>query len=458
MFGSDVNPEAGTVLAELDTVLQRLNTLVLDSHSDSEVLALWRELEHRRRTLAPIDHALIAQLQTRNVPHTLGERSMTTLARSVLRVGIGEAKARVVAAEALGPRRTLLGEPLEPLYPVLAAAQAAGQVSEPAAKLIVHTIEQLPDAVRAEVDRDLEHTLTKQAGELDLDQLRTLTRHVSALLDPDGLLTQEAQRQRQREVNLAIRPDGSGRLSGNCTVELTEWIRTIFDTLAKPKPATTGATTGGATTDSTAGGATDAAAKDPRTAPQRRHDALLEALKLTARAELLPDCGGISSTLLLSMTREAFLTGTGTATTGHGTIVHAKTAREWAGGGDTLVQPVWINQHRRIEALGTPCRIFTRQQRHALIIRDKGCSFPGCDAPPQHCQVHHIVPWADGGPTHIDNGCLLCTYHHRTFERLGWVCTMLKGVPHWVPPAWTGNQTPIRNTAHDPRPSFPLKT
>jgi hypothetical protein len=54
MFGSDVSPEAGTVLAELDTVLQRLNTLVLDSHSDSEVLALWRELEHRRRTLAPL--------------------------------------------------------------------------------------------------------------------------------------------------------------------------------------------------------------------------------------------------------------------------------------------------------------------------------------------------------------------------------------------------------------------
>jgi hypothetical protein len=439
MFGSQVNPEAGTVLAELDTVLQRLNTLVLDSHSDSEVLALWRELEHRRRTLAPIDHALIGQLQTRNVPHTLGERSMTTLARSVLRVGIGAAKARVVAAEALGPRRTLLGEPLEPVYPVLAAAQAAGQVSEPAARLIVHTIEQLPDAVRAEVDRDLEHTLTKQAGELDLDQLRTLTRHVTALLDPDGLLTQETQRQRQREVTLAIRPDGSGRLSGNCTAELTEWLRTVFDTLAKPKPAADGG-------------------KDPRTAPQRRHDALLEALKLTARAELLPDCGGISSTLLLSMTREAFLTGTGTATTGHGTIVHASTARQWADGGDTLVQPVWINQHRRIEALGTPCRIFTRQQRHALIIRDKGCSFPGCDAPPQHCQVHHIVPWADGGPTHIDNGCLLCTYHHRTFERLGWVCTMLKGIPHWVPPAWTGNQTPIRNTAHDPRPSFPLKT
>jgi len=100
-------------------------------------------------------------------------------------------------------------------------------------------------------------------------------------------------------------------------------------------------------------------------------------------------------------------------------VLHAKTARQWTDGGDTLVQPVWINTDRRIEALGTPCRIFTRQQRHAMIIRDGGCSFPGCDAPPQYCEAHHVIAWTDGGPTHIDNGCLLCAYHHREFERLG---------------------------------------
>jgi hypothetical protein len=228
-------------------------------------------------------------------------------------------------------------------------------------------------------------------------------------------------------------------LTGNCAAELTEWLRTMFDTLARPKPAADGA-------------------KDPRTAPQRRHDALLEALKLTARAELLPDCGGITSTLLLNMTREAFCTGEGTATTGHGTLVHASTARQWAGDDGTLVQPVWINHDRRVEALGTPCRIFTRQQRHAMITRDGGCSFPGCDAPPQYCQAHHVISWADGGKTEVGNGCLLCAYHHREFERLGWVCRMLNGIPHWLPPAWTGDQTPIRNTAHDPRPNYPLKT
>jgi hypothetical protein len=221
MFDSTVSEDASIVLRDLDSALDRLGTLSLHSYSDGQVLALWRELEERRRRLAPIDHAVIAQVESRRIAATVGERNTTTPARRVLRVGASEAKARVTAAEALGPRSSLLGERLEPIYPALAAAQAAGTVSEAAARLIVTTIEQLPDAVRAEVDRDVEHSLTENAKTLDLDQLRTLTRHVAAVLDPDGLLTLEAQRQRQREVNLSVRPDGSGRLSGDCTAELT---------------------------------------------------------------------------------------------------------------------------------------------------------------------------------------------------------------------------------------------
>src|SRR5690348_9242353 len=126
MFGSTISEDAATVLRDLDNALDALGTLPLDSYSDGQVLALWRELEDRRRRLAPIDQAVIAQVQTRRIAHTVGERSSTTLARRVLRVGAGEAKARVSAAGALGPRSSLLGERLEPIYPVLAAAQAAG--------------------------------------------------------------------------------------------------------------------------------------------------------------------------------------------------------------------------------------------------------------------------------------------------------------------------------------------
>jgi NADH:ubiquinone oxidoreductase subunit D len=50
----------------------------------------------------------------------------------------------------------------------------------------------------------------------------------------------------------------------------------------------------------------------------------------------------------------------------------------------------------------------------------------------------------------IDDGALLCGYHHREFEKLGWSCLMLNGIPHYTPPHWLDpDQTPIRNTVHD---------
>ena len=38
--------------------------------------------------------------------------------------------------------------------------------------------------------------------------------------------------------------------------------------------------------------------------------------------------------------------------------------------------------------------------------------FAGCDAPSYWCDVHHLVHWADGGQTDLDNAGLLCERHH----------------------------------------------
>ena len=122
--------------------------------------------------------------------------------------------------------------------------------------------------------------------------------------------------------------------------------------------------------------------------------------------------------------------------------------------GDAQILPVVLSglgSVRRIEAYGDKHRIFTENQRLALAARDHGCSFPGCSSTPAYCEAHHVVEHHDGGPTSTENGTLLCPYHHRNFERLGYRCTMLDGVPHWIPPTWIDpTQTPVRNTAHDP--------
>ena len=50
--------------------------------------------------------------------------------------------------------------------------------------------------------------------------------------------------------------------------------------------------------------------------------------------------------------------------------------------------------------------------RRALIARDRTCTAPGCDRPHWMCEIHHVIPWAEGGPTNLDNLTLLCSKHH----------------------------------------------
>ena len=49
--------------------------------------------------------------------------------------------------------------------------------------------------------------------------------------------------------------------------------------------------------------------------------------------------------------------------------------------------------------------------------RDRKCRFPGCAS--RWCDAHHVVHWADGGPTSLDNLLLLCRRHHRAVHEGG---------------------------------------
>ncbi len=63
--------------------------------------------------------------------------------------------------------------------------------------------------------------------------------------------------------------------------------------------------------------------------------------------------------------------------------------------------------------------------RRALEYRDRGCRFPGCGLP--YADAHHIVHWADGGETRLDNLVLLCRRHHRAVHEEGFRIEVLGG-------------------------------
>jgi hypothetical protein len=98
--------------------------------------------------------------------------------------------------------------------------------------------------------------------------------------------------------------------------------------------------------------------------------------------------------------------------------------------------------------LGRTRRIATVGQTAALIARDRGCSFPGCNTGPEWCERHHVIAWADGGATDLDNLTLLCRYHHHNFASKGWECSINgDGLPQWRPPWWVDRaRIPLVNT------------
>lgn len=58
---------------------------------------------------------------------------------------------------------------------------------------------------------------------------------------------------------------------------------------------------------------------------------------------------------------------------------------------------------------------------NALVLRDRGCRFvPECDRPPEWCDAHHVVHWADGGETSLFNTVLACSRHHHQAHAQGW--------------------------------------
>ncbi len=158
--------------------------------------------------------------------------------------------------------------------------------------------------------------------------------------------------------------------------------------------------------------------------------------------------GGVPATVIIRVDADdlADPAGRGHGVTSDGTPLSTATIRWLADQAE--VYQARQNGHGVVLDLHRTRRLASRGQTLALYARDGGCSFPGCDRAPEHCQRHHIIDWADGGPTDLDNLTLLCPYHHHHFAARGWTCTLNPDrLPEWKPPRWIDpHQKPLINT------------
>ncbi|GAA1653983.1 hypothetical protein GCM10009744_52720 [Kribbella alba] len=119
---------------------------------------------------------------------------------------------------------------------------------------------------------------------------------------------------------------------------------------------------------------------------------------------------------------------------------------------DAGILPVVLGSNSRPLDVGTEKRFVTDALRQALIVRDRGCVV--CGAPPIMCDAHHLVHWAEGGPTTLDNLVLLCKHDHRGTHNGYWDIAIVDGVVSVARPDWA-DPAPVRLRPRRPPPAPP---
>lgn len=257
----------------------------------------------------------------------------------------------------------------------------------------------------------------------------------------------------------AFRRVGDGLFEATVRLDATAHaiVASAIDALAAPSPLKDGTGT--------------VIAPDERTPAQRRADALVQLAKL-AQSDDVRGPMGASTRLVVTIGLDDLLAGmrpegashdsgqrdsrareapgpseesgdrastspattglgmTGLAMTSLGTSLSVSQIRHLACESDLI--PAVLDTAGAPLDVGRAVRHATKSQRDYLMLRDGGCTWPGCDAPPTWCRAHHLDYWhRDQGRTDVKRMVLICDRHHREAHRLDATVTFTGGRPSW---------------------------
>ncbi len=288
--------------------------------------------------------------------------------------------------------------------PCTAEAFANGSLGAAKVRLLANAAAQAPELFAAH-----EAVLVEEALALRVDQVAHALAFWAAHANPDGAADRAARRHERRAVHLSQTLDGMWRLDGILTPEdgevLHRALTRITDALFAAEKATADASNVPVTT----------------TPAQRRADALtLLAMQGAAADEAGVNLNTPSISALIDLPTMAD-PATGphepAGETMYGSPVAAETARRWTC--DARIARIILGPGSAPVDLGTASRLPSPALRRALVARDRGCVFPGCDQPAHRTHAHHIVHWSAGGGTDRHNLVLLCPAHHHAVHEGG---------------------------------------
>ncbi|MGH8910507.1 MAG: DUF222 domain-containing protein [Egibacteraceae bacterium] len=295
------------------------------------------------------------------------------------RTSIGEAAGRAETARRLAR------------LPETARALAAGTITPAHARVAAKAVRDLP----AEAVEGLDRLVAERGAQTDAGQLRAALSDYAHRVAPESLETRQERAWATRRLNVTPTADDGALLEAKLDKVGAETVLTALAPLAAPHGE-----------------------DDERTAEQRRADALVELARRSLNHGDLPDAGGVRPHMTVIVDLPTLLGQPGAAAARLDRLgaISGETARRLAC--DAAVSRVIVNGPSQILDAGRATRTVTPAQRRALVVRDKGCV--GCQAPAAWCEAHHIVPWANGGPTDLTNLTLLCAVCHGNVHERKW--------------------------------------
>ena len=412
------------LLAQAVDLVRQANETMWVAQSDEDLVATVELVEQARSALAAVQAGAVVEADVRGV------------AKEKLHYGsTGDWLTHTAGLRKGGGRRVLrraraLTGPLEATREAL----AQGRVSPEQADIIWASLRDLPssETLRARG----EQVLVEHAGTFDASDLARTGRHLVHVVDPD---TEERRLERDldREERaahtdryLSVVEDGAGgvRVKGRGSAEDGAILKAALLPLTKPAPAPPAA-------DTTQGECArpGVSVADPRDGGVRMWDALVQVAQHALDTDLPPETHGAPARLTLAIPLDTLhdrlhegladqaLDGTagvagfsGVGVTGDGTELSPSTVRRLAC--DAEVIPAVLGAHGEPLDVGRARRLVTVAIWVALVLRDRHCTFPGCNRPPVMCHAHHIRHWIHGGQTKLDNLALICGHHHRVIH------------------------------------------
>jgi hypothetical protein len=369
-------------VSELRSAIEGMRFETLAGLPDARLEEDFAELQRAAELIDAERLRRLAEIERRGTYRRDGHLSAAAWLASAFKMAWGTARNEVRMARALED------------MPVTRRALEDGDLSMSAARVLVDARDADHEAFRAS-----EATLVEAARIHSMQDVRRVAAYWRQATEREAAMGGDEKLREHRRLHASVTFMGMVRVDGNLDPETGETLLTALRAVLDAESRTAG---------------TD----DGRTPAQRRADALGEVCRQWLDLGDRPTLAGERPHLTVTVGAGALRDGAGEPSElDHAGPVDPGLARRVACDG-SIRRVVMAGRSEPLD-VGRRTPVVSPAMRRAVIVRDRGCRFPGCDRPHSWCDAHHVVHWADGGPTALANLLLLCRRHHRMIHGRG---------------------------------------